>query len=82
MSLDKTRLDLWLKSIFYGPFVYLVRTPPSQGGEASSNLVGATQLRDVGELVDPPDLGSGACNGRVGSSPTISTNKILNHINF
>lgn len=71
-----------VKIHFYGPFVYLVRTPPSQGGEASSNLVGATQLRDVGELVDPPDLGSGACNGRVGSSPTISTNKILNHIIF
>ena len=82
MSLDKTRLDLWLKSIFYGPFVYLVRIPPSQGGEARSILVGATQLRDVGELVDPPDLGSGACNGRVGSSPTISTNKILIHIKF
>ena len=63
------------KILLYSPFVYLVRTPPSQGGEASSNLVGATPIRDVGELADPPDLGSGACNGRVGSSPTISTKK-------
>ena len=62
-----------VKIHFYSPFVYLVRTPPSQGGEASSNLVGATPFRDVVEMVDPPDLGSGACNGRVGSSPTIST---------
>lgn len=52
-----------------------LRTPPSQGGDTGSSPVGATQLRDVGELVDPPDLGSGACNGRVGSSPTISTKK-------
>ena len=59
-----------------------LRTPPSQGGDTGSNPVGTTHLRDVGKLVDPPDLGSGACNGRVGSSPTISTNKILNHIKF
>ena len=37
-----------------------LRTPLSQGGDTGSNPVGATHLRDVGELVDPPDLGSGA----------------------
>ena len=31
------------------------------------------QFRDVGELVDPPGLGPGACNGCVSSSLTIST---------
>lgn len=30
----------------------------------------------MGELIDPPDLGSGVCNGRVGLNPTIPTNNI------
>ena len=29
----------------------------------------------MGELVDPPGLGPGACNGHVSSSLTISTNR-------
>ena len=33
------------------------------------------QFRAVGELVDPPGLGPGACNGHVSSSLTISTNR-------
>ena len=75
MSLYKTRFGFIVKIHFMALSSSWLRTPPSQGGDTGSNPVGATQLRDVGELVDPPDLGSGACNGRVGSSPTISTKR-------